>query len=233
MLEVGWSLDVKSVDRKSVCRKLFIHSSGRYLNHARPVVSQLADLFWQLEYHQTASITPTIELAKLALVTSRDEEDDEVDRGGTASSNDTDATLVEDAPPRLVTTDPTPKSPTRSPSTILGKRLRDGPQPKADMEIDSPMSETDQRDKDGFVMVPSPSSPVQAKSPHSVIAGSSNTSNARDTSKSVEIIDVDMQDVSKSDKKSTAVGPRNATANSDSVMMFGKFVFVINEENID
>ena len=88
-------------------------------------MTQLANLFFQLEYHQTAAITPTIELAKLALVTSRDEEEDEVDRGGTDSSNDTDATLVEDAPSRISTTEQSPHSPLRSPDSVLGKRLRD------------------------------------------------------------------------------------------------------------
>lgn len=148
-----------------------------------------------------------------------------MDRGGTASSNDTDATLVEDAPPRLVSTEPTPKSPSRSSSTILGKRLRDGPQSKNDMEVDSPMSETDQRNNDGFVMVSSPASPVRVKS---IIAESNNAASTQDTSKS-EIIDVEMRDVSKPDQKGAAVGARKATANSDSVMMFGKSVLLINE----
>lgn len=214
----------REVSRSKKCTLKISYFSVCHLNSIRSVVGQLANLFWQLEHDQTASVTPTIELAKLALVTSRDEED-EVERGGTASSNDTDATLVEDALPRLISTDPTPKSPSPSPSTILGKRLRDGPQSKSEMEIDSPVSETDQRNKECFVMVQSPASPVQVKS---VIAGGSNTASAQDTSKSGEIIDVEMQDVSKPDQKSAAVGTRKATANSDSVMMFGKVVLAIN-----
>jgi len=39
------------------------------------VVSELSQLFWELEHADMASITPTMELAKLALVTSKDEED--------------------------------------------------------------------------------------------------------------------------------------------------------------
>ena len=41
------------------------------------VINQLADLFFNLEFSDTPAITPSIELAKLALVTSRDEEEDE------------------------------------------------------------------------------------------------------------------------------------------------------------
>jgi len=63
------------------------------------VVSELAELFWHLEHADIASVTPTMELAKLALVTSKDEEDD-IEQTATDSSNDTDDTLVEDAPPR-------------------------------------------------------------------------------------------------------------------------------------
>ena len=76
------------------------------------VVSQLANLFSDLKYSETPAVTPSIDLAKLALVTSRDEEEDEAEKGGSDSSNDTDATLVDDdfgsaipaseAPPPLV-----------------------------------------------------------------------------------------------------------------------------------
>jgi len=65
------------------------------------VISQLADLFFQLEHAEGPAVTPTIDLAKLALVTSKDEEEDEPERerGSTESSNDTDATLVDEGPP--------------------------------------------------------------------------------------------------------------------------------------
>lgn len=67
------------------------------------VVSHLADLFHSLEYAENPAVTPSIELAKLALVTSKDEEvDDEsttTDKSGSAGgSDDTDATLVDDIP---------------------------------------------------------------------------------------------------------------------------------------
>ena len=44
------------------------------------VVSLLAELFWNMEYCETAAVTPEVELAKLALVTSQDEEEDETRR---------------------------------------------------------------------------------------------------------------------------------------------------------
>jgi ubiquitin carboxyl-terminal hydrolase 25 len=99
------------------------------------VLGQLALLFNQLEYSENPSVTPSMELAKLALTTSLDDEQDEIDRGGTASSNDTDATLVDDAPLR---SRQLPSSP-----SVLGKRNRsltkeDAPPP------DDPMGEETQ-----------------------------------------------------------------------------------------
>jgi ubiquitin carboxyl-terminal hydrolase 25/28 len=180
-------------------------------------VSQLANLFWQLEHLQTASVTPTIELAKLALVTSRDEEEDEV---GTDSSNDTDATLVEDAPTRIPTSDQLRNSPLRLPSSVLGKRLRDQPRQRSEMDVDSPCVESE-RDKDGFVIVSSPISPLRSSTPQSPAEASS--SKSRDAPKPGEIIDVEMQDGSASiDRVATKTAPPPKTAGtSDSSMMFG------------
>lgn len=55
-------------------------------------------MFEQLESSDNPAVTPTVELAKLALITSKDEEEDDFERGGTDTSNDTDATLVDDGP---------------------------------------------------------------------------------------------------------------------------------------
>ena len=44
-------------------------------------------------------------------MTSQDEEEDDHERSGTDSANDTDATLVEDAPPRIHERLPTPPPP--------------------------------------------------------------------------------------------------------------------------
>ncbi|KAI0319953.1 hypothetical protein OF83DRAFT_1169745 [Amylostereum chailletii] len=118
----------------------------REIVRSKRFVSQLADLFWEMQYNERASITPTIELAKLALVTSKDEEEDDVDRGGTDSSNDTDATLVDDAPPRIMV-----ESPVRSPSegsmsSILGKRPRDH-SGESNMEVDHRPTEADKENR--------------------------------------------------------------------------------------
>ena len=97
------------------------------------VVSELAELFWHLEHADLASVTPTMELAKLALVTSKDEEDDN-EQTATDSSNNTVATLVKDALPSPA---PVPSqvdedghgssvgSPGVSLSSVLGGRARD------------------------------------------------------------------------------------------------------------
>lgn len=115
------------------------------------VVSHLASLFWQLEYCETAAVTPALELAKLALVTSRDEEEDDADKGGTDTSNDTDATLVGDGPSRFPLSDP-PNSANSSSLSILGKRSRNGSQQGDPMEVDSPVAASSP-DADGFTMI--------------------------------------------------------------------------------
>ncbi|KAL1708102.1 hypothetical protein EV121DRAFT_255015 [Schizophyllum commune] len=125
----------------------------REIVRSRKFISQLAALFHQLEHDNNPAVTPTIELAKLALVTSKDEEEDEVERGGTASSNDTDATLVEDAASPGARYG-SPEEGMRSPGgTVLGKRPRKlGRATTASaMDEDTPV-----REEDGYVMVPSP-----------------------------------------------------------------------------
>jgi len=120
-----------------------------------PVVTQLADLFWNLEYCEDPAVKPTIELAKLALVTSKDEEEEEGDKAGTDSSNDTDVTLVEDGSTRVSAQSETmTASPVQASFSILGKRSR-GTGSK--MEIDTPDAD---RDKD-YVIVSKPGTPVQ------------------------------------------------------------------------
>jgi ubiquitin carboxyl-terminal hydrolase 25/28 len=120
-----------------------------------PVVTQLADLFWNLEYCEDPAVKPTIELAKLALVTSKDEEEEEGDKAGTDSSNDTDVTLVEDGSTRVSAQSETmTASPVQASFSILGKRSRGA---GSKMEIDT--SDAD-RDKD-YVIVSKPGTPVQ------------------------------------------------------------------------
>ncbi|KAF5383997.1 hypothetical protein D9757_006974 [Collybiopsis confluens] len=76
----------------------------REIMRSKQFVSHLANLFHSMEFADNPAVTPSIELAKLALLTSKDEEDDDVSidsngsngKTGTDASNDTDATLVED-----------------------------------------------------------------------------------------------------------------------------------------
>jgi ubiquitin carboxyl-terminal hydrolase 25/28 len=141
-------------DRDAV-RFIILHCA-KLLTRATLVVTQLADLFWSLEYCEDPAVKPTIELAKLALVTSKDEEEEEGDKAGTDSSNDTDVTLVEDgstrvsAPSETMTT-----SPIQTSFSILGKRSR-GTGSKVDIDV----PDTD-KDKD-YVIVSKPGTPVQA-----------------------------------------------------------------------
>lgn len=98
------------------------------------VAALLADLFRDMEHSDKPAITPELDLAKLALLTSKDEDEDDSDKGGTETSNDTDATLVEDVmastpPPRL---SPLPGSP-----SVLGKRPRDLAPLGSPMEVDA------------------------------------------------------------------------------------------------
>lgn len=120
------------------------------------------------------AVTPSLELAKLALVTSKDEEEDEAKTKplgvvGTGSSASTDATLVEEAlssslPPLVAPS--TSSAPTASASTsaptpqltgsVLGKRPRD-----SEMDVDEPEKGAD----GGFVLLNKPRSPRNDGSP--------------------------------------------------------------------
>ena len=135
---------------------IIVHCT-KSLTSAPLVVTQLADLFWNLEYCEDPAVKPSIELAKLALVTSKDEEEEEGgDKAGTDSSNDTDVTLVEDGSTRVSAPSETmTASPTQGSFSILGKRSR-GTGSKMDIEV----SDAD-KDKD-YVIVSKPGTPVQS-----------------------------------------------------------------------
>ena len=157
-------------------------------------MSELAELFWHLEHADIASVTPTMELAKLALVTSKDEDDD-IEQTATDSSNDTDATLVEDAPPRAgVGTGSPVGSPGASSSSVLGKRSRD-------KEMGSRMSIDSITDKDNYVII--------STSPD---AGPSGLGGA------TEVDAKDTEAPAQSGAKPPPLPPRKT---SESVMMFG------------
>ncbi|KAM6498575.1 hypothetical protein JOM56_006523 [Amanita muscaria] len=185
----------------------------REILRSKRFIHQLAELFFNLEYCETASVTPTIELAKLALVTSRDEEDDEFDRGGTDSSNDTEATLVDDGPSRSNLTEAPSSSAEQAVVTVLGKRSRDIlPQNGNDMDVDSPAPE----DNGSFVTAPSTSSSVSPppSSAHKSSRQSSHTSTAKTDSDG----DIEMTEA----RKPPPLPPRKPPVKSESVMMFGK-----------
>ncbi|TFK56339.1 cysteine proteinase [Heliocybe sulcata] len=178
----------------------------REISRSKDFVRHLAELFWQMENSELASVTPTLDLAKLALVTSKDEEEDTGASVKTESSNDTDATLVEDAPARYAEPEQA-----GSPGSILGKRAR-----RAGGEE---RMETDEDGKEDYVMVKSPraaSTPVTPPEagPSSVVAV--------DRDGDVEMEMGDQQGEEK--KQPPPLPPRKSTAKvTDSGgMMFGR-----------
>ncbi|GJJ13561.1 hypothetical protein Clacol_007816 [Clathrus columnatus] len=175
---------------------------------SRKFVAALANLFWELEYSEKPAVTPELELAKLALVTSKDEEEDERGRNDVAtdSSASTDATLVDEPAVYgpMVSTSPTATSaPPTSPS-VLGKRQR---RTQSILQGDP---EPDSTEQDGFVVV--------SKQP------SRSTTEAEPSSSLVK--DVEMTDNVSPKKEEDKVPPlpprRKTEVNSESVMMFGK-----------
>lgn len=164
-------------------------------------------------------MTPTIELAKLALVTSQDEEeeDQDQDRTGTDSSNDTDATLVDDAPPRLSSSfDRSPGSPDLgSSATVLGKRHRDL---RSEMDVDNPSGVSSARDATSTVSLP-PLSEPQAVASSSKLGSTDRNDDAPMTDVSADI-----------HVSSHAEGPSLSSRKSrhldDSVMMFGLYILM-------
>ena len=159
-----------------------------------------------------------MELAKLALVTSKDEEDD-IEQTATDSSNDTDATLVEDAPApragpvagagtRTGTGSPV-GSPGASSSSVLGKRARD-----KEADVGSRMSIDSVTDKDNFVII--------SKSPDD--AGPSGFGFGESAGAGAAI-DIEMKDA-EAPAQSGAKPPLPPRKASESVMMFGALDFL-------
>lgn len=107
--------------------------SRREIIRSRKFIHQLANLFFSMEVAISPAVTPSIDLAKLALVTSRDEEEDD------AINSEADK-VVESEPPAQSSS--TKKS-------VLGKRSRD-------LDRGATTAEVDSQDVDGFVMISSP-----------------------------------------------------------------------------
>jgi ubiquitin carboxyl-terminal hydrolase 25/28 len=127
-VEVGGGL----VTQRAIVRsnKCTFHppTSWAYTNTNLIVIAQLAEPFFNLKLCEPSADTPMLELAKLPLITSRDEEGDKGNKCSTDSSNDTDAKLVEDAPSRVPMSEmspPSPHPPPHTPNFALGKQVRD------------------------------------------------------------------------------------------------------------
>ncbi|KAI8980637.1 cysteine proteinase [Trametes punicea] len=187
----------------------------REVMRSKKFVNLLADLFFNMEYCENPAITPEIELAKLALVTTQDEEEDDIDKAGTDSSNDTDATLVDDMAPRP-TYDRASSSPLQSPTgSVLGKRSRDG---DSSMEIDTSAPVASPTDRiEAKTASSSPSQQMQDATEliEDAIASSSKLSPSLPTA------DVEMKDETQA-SKAPPLPPRKPRPMDDSVMMFGR-----------
>lgn len=207
------------------------YASFRRLIMLHTVVAALGNLFWELEYTDTPAVTPDLELAKLALVTSKDEEEDEHGRNdiGTDSSASTDATLVDEpvpigpmplpAPPASSASPPASSAMSPSPS-VLGKRQRRA-RSVPSMEVDTSI----EQDRDGFVVIPQPASASgtisgrrrnSSGTPESKVDGGETASASKD---------VDMLAAEDKENKPPPLPPRRKQeVNSESVMMFGMFL---------
>lgn len=159
-----------------------------------------------------------MDLAKLALVTSRDEEDDEADRGCTDSSNDTDATLVEESPCRGAKADLV--------SSVLGKRSREeqGTSLLMDVDEEPPKTPASDAEPNGYVMVSHPPSPRRSKSPR---IASRSSSSFKDAMSTVEEGKDAVQSTEDPPKK-PQIPARKPAASSESVMLFGEPILVVN-----
>jgi ubiquitin carboxyl-terminal hydrolase 25 len=165
-----------------------------------------------LEYSEEAAVTPTLDLAKLALVTTQDEEEDDQGGAGTDASNDTDATLVEDGPVRAPErSSPSPIRSPRSPSspTVLGKRNRGRP---SDVNMEGITTVEDEKD---YVVVSKSPSPLQdTERPKPERKGSS--SKRKTTTEQEDVVMKDVQE-----RKAPPLPPRKPATTSGSIMMFG------------
>ncbi|KAI0031039.1 hypothetical protein K488DRAFT_25458, partial [Vararia minispora EC-137] len=116
--------------------------SRREIRRSQRFVQQLADLFFQMQCADNAAVTPTLELAKLALVSHRDdaEEDEEAERAGGAGT-DSDATLVDDGDTAMALDDA--RAPEREPDDSM-PAIAAVP---TIVRVDSPVSSTEQRER--------------------------------------------------------------------------------------
>jgi ubiquitin carboxyl-terminal hydrolase 25 len=173
-----------------------------------------------MEQASVPAVTPALELAKLALVTSKDEEEEDQARGGTGSSTSTDATLVDEPAPMRDSSPTQPKSPSPAPSgsSVLGKRVRGFGFRRNQVNDSGSADETD-KSKDDFVLISRPSG---SNTPVTVTA---------DDGELVDDGDVQMSEGAEGAASSSnpaggsgapPLPPRPKTQASGSDMMFGK-----------
>ncbi|KAI0363306.1 cysteine proteinase [Pilatotrama ljubarskyi] len=189
----------------------------REIMRSKKFVNLLAELFFNMEYCENPAITPEIELAKLALVTTQDEEEDDADKAGTDSSNDTDATLVDDMVPRP-TYDRASSSPLQSPAgSVLGKRSRDG---DSGMDVDAaaPTASPSERAEATKAASPPPTQQQTQDATEFIEDAIASSSKLRATDTAA---DVEMKDETQANK-APPLPPRRPRPTDESVMMFGR-----------
>ncbi|RPD69337.1 cysteine proteinase [Lentinus tigrinus ALCF2SS1-7] len=230
--------DAKSLDdSKFTDEDLRRHRVGgrlvtrREIMRSKKFVSLLADLFWNMKMCENAAVTPAVELAKLALVTSQDEEEDETeaDKAGTDSSNDTDATLVDDmavaARPAFDCSSSPLQSPKSPSGSVLGKRPREA---ESAMDVDArsqTMSLSPRSSPPTTDSVASSKGHEATSFIEEAIASSSSSSvmTAKRPAEGANAdTDVEMKDESQVAKAPPPLPPRKARQTDDSVMMFGR-----------
>lgn len=176
-----------------------------------------------MENEENSAVTPSLELAKLALITSKDEEEDDPERG-TDSSHSTDATLVDEPAPSVIPSSAirdsaSPSPPSKSPGSVspppslsvLGKRPRGLSRKKT--------LGSDERPSRGGTPTPTAASPspevegessAEADAPESIAAAACTQTPAAGGS----------APATATATKAPALPPRPKAATSD--MMFGK-----------
>lgn len=171
----------------------------------------------EMAWAEQNAITPSLELAKLALVTSKDEEEDEAklkpQTTATGSTASTDATLVEESAssslPSTFATAPlaSTSTSTHPPSgSVLGKRSREE---DMDIEMVDPSSKPRSPRNEGS---PPPDKTMRVDGPHDLSADADMVSQQPiKSSENAGDLDVDMNDAEVSSNVATAPASRGSS----------------------
>ncbi|KAG2022705.1 ubiquitin C-terminal hydrolase Ubp2 [Coprinopsis cinerea AmutBmut pab1-1] len=129
------TLDIKAIEEEKFSEEdINKHRVGgrrvsrREIIRSRKFIHQLANLFFYMQSSSDSAVTPSLDLAKLALVTSRDEEEEDEAEKVNADNSDV-----------------------AEKNSVLGKRSRE-----LDANRQGSVMDVDAQDVDGFVMVASP-----------------------------------------------------------------------------